>query len=363
MIGRGDLRRALEVRLIQTALSDARCVALEDDPASAAATLRAENYDQAPVVADGRIIGVARREALASSASVRDAMRVLSDGILISGDTPLLEVPSLLAAEPFLFVVDQARIAGFVTPWDLNKQPARADLYFLWADLEMSLAAVLRRRYGREQRAMLGLLDDGRASKIRGRFRRARREDREADVAALLDFQDLLDIVRADGYLRSRLGLASRDEWDVAVSGFGTTREGVMHLTGELVGGRLRLEELIDIEQRARDVAQKAGRVRRIARYRPNQTATKSSQVITAIDIAAGRIRFPKPAKVLFPARKAKVLISLRGRSLTAGYDPRLGPDRERSAVLHVGRTRLESATKAGDRLYLSVRGSVVELE
>jgi len=155
LIDETQVGRAFQVRLIQTALADALTVSLDDDAAAASVTLRAENYDQAPVVRDGRVVGVARRDALAGAQTVRGAVRSLSDGLLISGDMPLSDVPTLLATEPFLFVVDQARIAGFVTPWDLNKQPARAHLYLLLADLEMSLAALLRRRYGREQRAML----------------------------------------------------------------------------------------------------------------------------------------------------------------------------------------------------------------
>lgn len=363
LIGEEDVGRSLQVRLIQTSLGDARTISLEDDAAAAAAVLRAENFDQAPVVEEGRIVGVARRDALAAAGTVRDAVRGLSDGLLVSGDTPLGDVPTLLLAEPFLFVLDRARIAGFVTPWDLNKQPARAHLYLLLADLEMSLAALIRRRYGREQGAMLELLDPDRASKIRGRFRKARRQDRESDIAALLDFEDVLEIAGADEYLRRRLGSPMRDDWAAGVAEFSTTRQGVMHLTGELVGGRLSLDELINVERRVRTLATSIRRVRRVARYRPVAEASKSSQVVTATDIAAGRIRLPKPAKALFPPRKGKVVIALRGRSMTVAYDPRLGPDRERSAVLHIGRARLESLSKPGDRLFLSVHGNVIELE
>jgi len=135
-----------------------------------------------------------------------------------------------------------------------------------------------------------------------------------------------------------------------------------MHLTGELVGGRLRLDELIDFERRARALAASMGRIRRVARFRPNPEASTSSQVVTATDIAAGRVRLPRSAKALLPPRKGKVVIALRGHSMTVAYDPRHGPDRERSAVLQIGRARLEPLLKPGDRLYLSRHGSV-ELE
>src|SRR5688500_11056538 len=66
------------------------------------------------------------------------------------------------------------------------------------------------------------------------------------------------------------------------------------------------------------------------------------SQRVTAADRAAGRIRFPRAAKAAFPPEPASVSVELRGVPLTARWDPRVGPDRERSGVLRVGRDTLE---------------------
>ena len=70
------------------------------------------------------------------------------------------------------------------------------------------------------------------------------------------------------------------------------------------------------------------------------------SQRITPKDLERGIVRFPRPVKALFPKQKAIVRIRLRGQLLEASYDPHVGPDRERSAVLRLGVQDLASANE-----------------
>jgi hypothetical protein len=91
----------------------------------------------------------------------------------------------------------------------------------------------------------------------------------------------------------------------------------------------------------------KSSRVR--GKRKPSATKNKSrtstragakrgrTQRVTAADLRHHRIRFPKAAKWLFPAQHSQLRVDLRGTLLDAHYDPRLGPDRERSAVLVFG--------------------------
>ena len=78
------------------------------------------------------------------------------------------------------------------------------------------------------------------------------------------------------------------------------------------------------------------------------------SQRVTAADIEAGRIRLPRTAKRFFPSSKEPVEIILRGSRLQAKYDPRLGPDRERSGVLSVGPDSLSNLVRAEEILSVS---------
>lgn len=67
-----------------------------------------------------------------------------------------------------------------------------------------------------------------------------------------------------------------------------------------------------------------------------------AAQNITAGDIASGIIRFPKAAKRHFPSEKQKIHVTLESDSLgLRAWDPRIGPDRERSGVLRVGKAAM----------------------
>lgn len=78
------------------------------------------------------------------------------------------------------------------------------------------------------------------------------------------------------------------------------------------------------------------------------------SQPVTAKDLAAGRIRLPNAAKRLFPPERTDVEVILRGTRVQCRYDPRTGPDRERSAVLLVGKALLSELVRPGEVLRLS---------
>lgn len=76
-----------------------------------------------------------------------------------------------------------------------------------------------------------------------------------------------------------------------------------------------------------------------------------TTQRVTATDIANGQIRLPRGAKHLFPRARTSVEINLRGEWLQVSYDPRTGPDRERSGVLRVGRNALAPRVRADEVL------------
>lgn len=83
-------------------------------------------------------------------------------------------------------------------------------------------------------------------------------------------------------------------------------------------------------------------------------TTGARTQRVTQTDVAAGRIRLPRETKRLFPAARGAIQVVLRGERVDARYDPRVGPDRERSAVLQVGRDVLERLVRTGEVLSVS---------
>jgi HEPN domain-containing protein len=67
--------------------------------------------------------------------------------------------------------------------------------------------------------------------------------------------------------------------------------------------------------------------------------APASTQPVTAGDRESGIVRVPSRSKPLFPAERVLLAVVLRGEPLDeVRWDPRFGPDRERSGVLGIGK-------------------------
>ena len=83
---------------------------------------------------------------------------------------------------------------------------------------------------------------------------------------------------------------------------------------------------------------------------------TVLSQPVTPKDLGAGRVRITSRSggKKLLPAEKARVSIVLRGRVVPdVRWDPMMGPDRERSGTLGIGKDALNELVAADERLVL----------
>ena len=87
------------------------------------------------------------------------------------------------------------------------------------------------------------------------------------------------------------------------------------------------------------------------------------SQRVTAADLAAGRIRIPRgETKALFPAIRQDIDIALRGERIRCRWNPRTGPEQERSGVLAVGRRVLEALVEVDDVLDVRLRDGIADL-
>ena len=82
------------------------------------------------------------------------------------------------------------------------------------------------------------------------------------------------------------------------------------------------------------------------------------TQRVTAADLARGQVRLPtrsvSRAKDLFPSSKGDLEVVVGGQRRIVHYDPRDGPDRERSGVLRVGRDVLGQVVREDEVLYVS---------
>jgi hypothetical protein len=84
-------------------------------------------------------------------------------------------------------------------------------------------------------------------------------------------------------------------------------------------------------------------------------TPLHRSQKMTLGDIAVGQVRIPIGAtKTILPPARRDVMVIVRGRELTARWDPRYG-EKERSGVIRVGKAAAAELLSPGDVLAVSV--------
>jgi hypothetical protein len=93
------------------------------------------------------------------------------------------------------------------------------------------------------------------------------------------------------------------------------------------------------------------------------RVGTAETQRVTAVDIKAGRVRLPRPAKRLLPSERGDVEVSLRGRVMRARWDPKTEGPKERSGVLAFGHGKLDGLVKPDEVLGLRhERGGELQL-
>jgi HEPN domain-containing protein len=100
-----------------------------------------------------------------------------------------------------------------------------------------------------------------------------------------------------------------------------------------------------------------------VAWARAHIEAPAHTQTITRGDREAGIIRVPSHSKGSFPAERSSIGLVLRGADLGAvRWDPRFGPDRERSGVLRIGKEAAAALTE-GEALRITSTASGVRLD
>lgn len=82
----------------------------------------------------------------------------------------------------------------------------------------------------------------------------------------------------------------------------------------------------------------------------PPESALGWTQNVTAEDLKQGQLRVPKASKKIFPSGRGYVYVQVDGVVIEASWDPRVGPDRERSGVLRIPRHLLSSLEPGGPR-------------
>jgi hypothetical protein len=254
------LAQSLVARQLQTPIEDAIEVDWSEAPARAARRLAGFDFDQAPARRDGLLVGFVVRRELSSSSEpiVGPLVHLLGPDTLTSASASIREViEALLPDVGLTFVVDGHRIAGFVTPSDLNKHPARAHFYLLLADLEVSLAGLVRSSF-RDQSKALALLPRRSRDFISDRYDSAKEGGFDIDLVAEMDLGHFIKIIGITAEARAQIGSRSEGDWEKRTRGLVKLRNSVMHPSREFVGLTRTLADLVDLESRVHDMLQAA---------------------------------------------------------------------------------------------------------
>ncbi len=158
-----------------------------DHPSSSA-------FDQFPVRDDDRIVGVLERPALRDARTVRDRMRPLADGMLVSAGDSLGTLLPLMAAMRYQIVVQHAKVAGLVTRSDLLKLPVRLYAFTMVTHLELLMTDLIDEDFAGTD-GWMACLGPSRQAKViekLGRIGAARLDPPPLEFTEFCDKRDIL---------------------------------------------------------------------------------------------------------------------------------------------------------------------------
>ena len=244
------LRRVFTVDTIMTPRQELLTWERGTDVLAVRVAASQRGFDLIPATEGAYVVGILCGDPLES--------KPLTHRWLVSRDT---EIPGLLtlfveSEQPGLLVLHRQDVIGLVTPADLNKLPARVYFYNLIGELELALAACVRRHF-RDDGAVLSKLSEKRRKELEEQHRIQTEGNVDIDIVQQLYLSDLINIVeKADG-LRSQLGFSSRREAHNPLGGLNDLRDQTMHpvrlLLTRVPEDLLKLHERL---RRARDVIQ-----------------------------------------------------------------------------------------------------------
>jgi hypothetical protein len=233
-----DLGQGVRARHIQIDMERAPSVDLYAKSGNVLKAMNAHHYENLPVTSKGRVVGYVRRSKLLKAdpeQPIRNVTNSLAGGAIVSGDTPIAEIMEWIADQRILFVLEGREIAGIVSIWDFNKQPARAYYYLVLAGLEIALADLIRWRYGNNQSNLVAHLGSRDVEELNERMGRDRSSG-HGDIVSYLNFKHLLRIFEKDRALRMELGKYEPNKWNSMTRPLGELRNEVMHPVTTLVG-------------------------------------------------------------------------------------------------------------------------------
>ena len=209
---------------IQTKMSsNPTCIEIEDEAALALRKLESHDFDQAPVVSKGTVIGWIVRKDIMQDRPVENSFHRLSHRDLISDEAPLDDALRRLVQQELIFTIGSEGIVGFVVRSDIERHVARAHMYLLISGLEILMTKnVELERLSTEELVRL-MSDDSRDAFYK---KKARRED--ANPVEYLNLRALGRATAKNQRIMNHIGMSAKD-WDEYIYTLTNIRNWVAH--------------------------------------------------------------------------------------------------------------------------------------
>jgi hypothetical protein len=165
---------------------------------------RLKDFDHIPVKEGNKIVGVLERGSVKRAGSVRDNMRRLDGGMLVSAEESLPKFLPTLGQSPYRLVVSGIEIRGIVTLSDVAKLPVRLLAFTLVAHLEAVLTKVIRTECHMDE-DWISLLDKGERDEVQKRLKSRRKNNIHLSTIEVTDLRHKIIVV---GKLRRLADLA-----------------------------------------------------------------------------------------------------------------------------------------------------------
>jgi hypothetical protein len=219
--------------------------------------LVAYRFDQAPVVAAGRVLGWVKTIRLSDDETILSLMTPLSVCPIVSADSSIADVLQVLARHDLVFTADKDGISGFIVRSDLDRHAVRSYFFLLISSVEMLLAELVKSSINEEQVVPF----------IRGNLKEsydsARSRGEETHAVEYLFISQLIDLFRETPYV------TDPELWDEALTdhllNVRDFRNNVMHPTRS-IAATTHPKEAATVARRAEEVA---GRLRSIVAAYP----------------------------------------------------------------------------------------------
>lgn len=198
-------QKGLPVRLIMTPRKELKTCKI-DEPLKNVVDRNEWGFDYFPVEevrnSSQQIVGLIelpkRGDHTPARSSVREQMQLLCEDNLIGADASILSFvkEADTRSKSCRLVMSGEGIEGLVTLSDLQKFPVRIALFALVAQVEMTMAAAIRREFGDStQMRWKSRLANKRRQKIEQRRRTAMKADRWVEDLLFTEFADKMNII------------------------------------------------------------------------------------------------------------------------------------------------------------------------